>query len=68
MQRALDQLPPRWRALLVLLAMDPAPSYEEISQRLSMPVGSIGPTRGRALRRLHVLLEPDVSPVALPAS
>ena len=29
------------------------PSYEEISARLDMPIGSIGPTRGRALERLR---------------
>lgn len=32
---------------------DPAPSYEQIGSRLGMPVGSIGPTRRRALERLR---------------
>jgi hypothetical protein len=31
----------------------PTPSYEQISTRLEMPVGSIGPTRDRALARLR---------------
>jgi len=53
---ALWQLPPRWRDLMLLLMADPAPSYEEISRELGVPIGSIGPTRGRALRRLQELL------------
>jgi RNA polymerase sigma factor (sigma-70 family) len=50
---ALDELPPRCRELLDLLMLDPAPSYEEISAALGMPIGSIGPTRGRCLKRLR---------------
>ncbi len=49
--RASDQ------ALLRLLFADPSPSYEEISAALGMPVGSIGPTRQRALARLRRALE-----------
>ena len=41
------------RALLRMLAADPAPSYQEIGAALGMPVGSIGPTRARALARLY---------------
>jgi RNA polymerase sigma factor (sigma-70 family) len=51
--RAFAALPARDRALLRLLASDPAPSYEEISAGLGMPIGSIGPTRARALERLR---------------
>jgi RNA polymerase sigma factor (sigma-70 family) len=47
------------QALLLLLVSDPAPSYEEISAALAMPVGSIGPTRARALARLRAGLERD---------
>ena len=47
------------QALLLLLVSDPAPSYEEISAALAMPVGSIGPTRARALARLRTELERD---------
>src|SRR4051812_32963865 len=61
MRAALAQLPPRWRELMLLLVADPAPSYEEISRQLKMPIGSIGPTRGRALRRLEVLLDEEMS-------
>jgi transposase len=36
-----------------MLMDDPAPSYAEISAALRMPIGSIGPTRARALQRLR---------------
>jgi RNA polymerase sigma factor (sigma-70 family) len=49
---AFEALGPRDQALLRMLAADPAPSYEEIGAALGMPVGSIGPTRARALARL----------------
>src|SRR6266540_1253387 len=39
--------------LLELLVRDPQPSYKEISAQLSMPIGSIGPTRARCLDRLR---------------
>ena len=39
------------------LMADPPASYVEISDELGLPVGSIGPTRGRCLARLRVLLE-----------
>ena len=52
--RASDQ------ALLeMLLVADPRPSYEEISAALDIPIGSIGPTRARALERLREQLEDD---------
>jgi RNA polymerase sigma factor (sigma-70 family) len=41
------------QALLRVLMADPAPSYEEVQAALSMPIGSIGPTRARALERLR---------------
>jgi RNA polymerase sigma factor (sigma-70 family) len=53
LSRAFERLPVRDQALLRLLTVDPAPSYEEISAALAMPIGSIGPTRGRALERLR---------------
>jgi RNA polymerase sigma factor (sigma-70 family) len=46
-------LPPRCRQLLAMLLSDPPPSYAEISAALDLPVGSIGPQRGRCLRRLR---------------
>ena len=50
---ALAALPPRQRTLLRLLHSDSSPSYDAIGSALGMPVGSIGPTRGRALERLR---------------
>ncbi|HYO18622.1 MAG TPA: hypothetical protein VES02_08170, partial [Dermatophilaceae bacterium] len=41
------------RELLLLLLADPPLGYEEISQRLGMPQGSIGPTRARVIQRLR---------------
>jgi RNA polymerase sigma factor (sigma-70 family) len=53
---ALEQLSPSAQALLRLLMLDPPPSYAEVSAALGIPVGSIGPTRGRCLRKLEALL------------
>lgn len=50
---ALAELPDRQRGLLLLLIEDPPVPYEEISARLGIPVGSIGPTRARALSRVR---------------
>ena len=50
---ALAELPDRQRNLLLLLLEDPPLSYEEISRRLGLPIGSIGPTRARALARVR---------------
>jgi RNA polymerase sigma factor (sigma-70 family) len=56
-RQALSRLPWRWQQLLELLMTDPPASYAEISSQLGLPVGSIGPTRGRCLERLRVLLQ-----------
>ena len=50
---ALDRLRPRQRSLLRLQLRAPTLSYEQIGNALDMPVGAIGPTRGRALVRLR---------------
>jgi RNA polymerase sigma factor (sigma-70 family) len=50
---ALQRLGPRDSALLRMLSTEPSPSYSEIGAALNMPVGSIGPTRARALARLR---------------
>lgn len=39
--------------LLAMLMAEPRPAYEEISAVLDVPIGSIGPTRARALSRLR---------------
>jgi RNA polymerase sigma factor (sigma-70 family) len=54
-QQALTRLPARQRELLVLLS-DPDTSYRTIGEQMHMPIGSIGPTRQRALTRLHEAL------------
>jgi RNA polymerase sigma factor (sigma-70 family) len=58
-RRALDDLSPRCRTLLRALAFSPDDSYADISAALDMPVGSIGPTRGRCLDRLRQGLRAD---------
>ncbi|GAA3805691.1 RNA polymerase sigma factor [Cellulomonas soli] len=53
LREGLAQLPDHQRELLLMLATDPPLSYQEISARLGIPIGSIGPTRGRGLARLR---------------
>ncbi|WP_374220786.1 RNA polymerase sigma factor [Pimelobacter simplex] len=53
LREALASLPEARRALLLLLLADPPVGYEEISRRLGIPIGSIGPTRARALEQLR---------------
>lgn len=48
---AFSTLPRRDRALLAMLFSDPPATYTEISSRLGIPVGAIGPTRQRCLAR-----------------
>jgi RNA polymerase sigma factor (sigma-70 family) len=56
-RNALSRLPSRWRRLVEMLMADPPASYAEISDQLGLPMGSIGPTRGRCMARLRLLLE-----------
>lgn len=51
--KAFAALGERCQQLLRLLIADPPPSYEEIGELLGMPIGSIGPTRGRCLDQLR---------------
>ena len=53
---ALETLPPQWRSLVEALTQDPPLSYERIVADLGVPIGSIGPTRGRCVRRLRALV------------
>ena len=48
-----EELPARSQILLRLLSVDSPLSYRDISEALSMPIGSIGPTRARALERVR---------------
>ena len=50
-----ERLPVRSQLLLRLLSADSPLSYKDISEALGMPVGSIGPTRARALEQLRRL-------------
>lgn len=54
---ALDRLDARCRDLLTMLFADEdeRPGYDQISQRLGMAEGSIGPTRSRCLDKLRRL-------------
>lgn len=54
---AFSELPAKAQVLLRLLFADPPPSYEEISAATGMPIGSIGPTRGRYLAQLRARME-----------
>ncbi len=53
---AAARLPARCQRLLGLLMGDDDLPYKEIAEQLSMPIGSIGPTRGRCLDHLRQLL------------
>jgi RNA polymerase sigma factor (sigma-70 family) len=53
LREAMLELTPQRRELLTLLLADPPISYDEISARLGIPKGSIGPTRARALEQLR---------------
>lgn len=59
LRRALDRLDQRCRELLLLLFRDEGDSvpYEEVSARLGIAVGSIGPTRSRCLGKLRGLVD-----------
>ena len=53
LREAFLQLPPCDQQLIALLTQDPPAPYAKISSSLGIPVGSIGPTRGRCLDRLR---------------
>lgn len=53
LREGLTQLPPRCRNLLTLLIEQPPVPYAQISERLGIPVGAIGPTRARCLAKLR---------------
>jgi RNA polymerase sigma factor (sigma-70 family) len=53
LREAYAQLPDRCQHLLSLLMGDPPMRYQQVSERMEMPVGSVGPTLGRCLRKLR---------------
>ncbi len=50
------QLNERCQRLLRVIAFSPRPNYTALADELGMPIGSIGPTRGRCLDKLRALL------------
>lgn len=52
-------LPARCRELLRVIAFSDRPDYAAVATALGMPVGSIGPTRGRCLAKLRAALTAD---------
>ena len=68
LREAFTHLPPAYQRLISMLIADPPLPYAEISARLGIPVGSIGPTRGRCLDKLRrhpaiaALIDTDVNP------
>ena len=57
--RAVKVLDERCRRLLRIVAFEDRPDYARIAQDLSMPIGSIGPTRQRCLGKLRARLAAD---------
>jgi RNA polymerase sigma factor (sigma-70 family) len=53
LREAFAHLAPRDQQLIAILIADPPVPYAEISARLGIPVGSIGPNRGRCLAKLR---------------
>jgi RNA polymerase sigma factor (sigma-70 family) len=70
LRAAVSDLPPGYSQLIVLLTADPPVSYAEISARLGIPIGSIGPSRSRCLARLRChpaiaeLIDTNARPIA----
>jgi DNA-directed RNA polymerase specialized sigma24 family protein len=59
---AFPHLSPRDQLLIALLIEDPPVPYAEISARLGIPVGSIGPNRRRCLDKPASVLPGERSP------
>jgi len=53
LREAFYRLPPPCQRLVALLLEDPPVPYAEISARLGIPVGSIGPSRLRCVKKLR---------------
>lgn len=56
-----EKLDARCQALLRVIAFADRPDYAAVSEALKMPLGSIGPTRGRCLAKLRASLTDDPS-------
>jgi len=53
LRQALADLPPEGQQLIAMLTADPPVPYTEISARMGIPIGSIGPTRRRCLDKMR---------------
>lgn len=53
---ALEAIPPKAAELVAMVDLEGLP-YLEVAAKTSTPVGSIGPTRMRALKKLRTALE-----------
>jgi RNA polymerase sigma factor (sigma-70 family) len=58
---AFGRLSEECQQLLRLLSAEPPLSYEEISEILDRPIGSLGPTRARCLERLKAAMTSRIS-------
>jgi len=56
---AIGRLSARCQELLRIIAFAPRPDYAAVAAALGIPIGSIGPTRGRCLAKLRALLASD---------
>lgn len=59
--QTVGRLSARCQQLLRIIAFAPRPDYATVAAALGMPVGSIGPTRGRCLAKLRALLASDAA-------
>jgi RNA polymerase sigma factor (sigma-70 family) len=64
LREAFTYLPPEGQQLIAMLTADPPMPYVEISARLGIPVGSIGPTRSRCLDKIR--RHPAIAALAQP--
>jgi DNA-directed RNA polymerase specialized sigma24 family protein len=53
LSRAIRALPQKQQLVLTELLKEESRSYLDLSRRLGLPMGSIGPTRQRAIARLR---------------
>lgn len=58
----LRTLPARSLTLVCSLFQDDPPGYAELAASTGIPIGSIGPTRARALRKLRQLVDGETEP------